>query len=68
MPEIRSFHVIPTTRRRWALRRAGSLRALKLFESRTKAWKEGRRRARAARARLYLHNAGGQIISMYDYD
>lgn len=67
MPEVRAFHVIQITRRRWALRRTGALRALKLFESQADAWKEGAHRARTLGARLYMHNAAGQIISRYVY-
>lgn len=60
MTRERNQHVIPT-KDGWAVKRAGSLRATKVFDTQQEAIERGREIARNQRSELLIHGRDGRI-------
>ena len=53
----RSQHVVPNSKGEWVVRRSGSARATRVFESRHRAVEYAKRLAQKSGAELYIHRA-----------
>lgn len=62
----KSLHVVPRDRK-WAVRRTGSERATKLFDSQKDAIARGRQIARNEGTELYIHGRDGRIRERDSY-
>ena len=63
----KSQHVVPRDGK-WAVRRTGSDKVTKLFDTRWEAIVQGRKIARNQRAELYIHDRDGRIRSRDSYE
>lgn len=54
-------HVVPSTSGGWAVRRSGSDRASKVFDTQEKAIQHARSVAKKEQAELYVHGRDGTI-------
>ena len=66
MTRERNQHVIPT-KDGWAVKRAGSLRATKVFDTQQEAIERGREIARNQRSELLIHGRDGRIREKNTY-
>lgn len=61
-----SFHAMPSGKA-WGVRRSGAVRARKVGLTKSAAWREARRLARAAETIAYLHDRTGRIVTRNVY-
>lgn len=54
-------HVVPNSKGEWVVRRSGSARATRVFETRHGAVKYAKRLARKSGAELYIHRGDGTV-------
>ena len=59
-------HVVPRNGK-WAVRKTGSVKATKIFDSQQEAINLGRRIARNQRTELYIHGRDGRIWDRNSY-
>ena len=62
----RNQHVVPRGSK-WAVRRAGSARVTKKFDTQKEAIQEGRRIARKQGTELYIHRRNGRVRARNSY-
>lgn len=62
----KGLHVVPRNGK-WAVRRSGSGKATRIFDTQKKAIREGRRIARSQGAELYIHGRDGRIRDRDSY-
>lgn len=62
----KNLHVVHS-RGEWKVRREGSMRASKIFESKAAAIDYGRKIGRSERLELYIHNMDGRIADRRSY-
>lgn len=62
----KNLHVIHS-RGEWKVRREGSTRAIKVFESKADAIDYGRKVGKTERLELYIHNMDGRIADRRSY-
>lgn len=62
----KNLHVVHS-QGEWKVRREGSMRASKVFDSKAKAVDYGRRVGRSERLELYIHNMDGRIADRQSY-
>ena len=55
-----SVHIIPSSNR-WAVRKTGAAKALRVFETREEALDYGKKISIAGQTALYVHNKNGTI-------
>ena len=63
----KSLHVVPRDRK-WAVRRTGSGRVTKIFDTRKEAIARGRQIARNEGTELYIHDRDGRIRERDSYE
>lgn len=62
----RSNHVVPSSSR-WAVKKTGSERASKTFDTKEKAVEYGRELSKMEKTELYIHKANGMIQNRTSY-
>lgn len=55
-----SIHIVPRSNG-WGIKSSGSSKASKVFSTKAKAFKAGRKSAIARRTELFVHNKNGRI-------
>ncbi|MCK5319934.1 DUF2188 domain-containing protein [Candidatus Parcubacteria bacterium] len=63
---MKSQHVVPTNGS-WAVKRAGSVRVSKIFDTQKEAVSYGQKIARNKRSELFVHSLSGRIKSRRAY-
>jgi hypothetical protein len=61
MPKGRDYHIVPSPRGGWTIRREGTDRASGVFARKSDAMERGRQLARGANAELVVHGSDGRI-------
>lgn len=64
---IKSQHVAPNPSGGWSVRRSGSIRASRVFETREAAVRYARDKAKKERTDLYLHGVDGMVREKSSY-
>lgn len=62
----KSNHVVPSASR-WAVKKSGSERASKLFETKEKAVSYGKQLSKSEKTELYIHKRNGMIQNRNSY-
>jgi hypothetical protein len=62
----KSNHVVPSSSG-WSVKKSGSVRASRTFDSKDKAVKYGRELSKNEKTELYIHNGNGMIQNRNSY-
>lgn len=63
----KSQHVVPSTTGNWSVKKSGSTKATKVFETKSEAVKFAVTVAKNSQAELYIHKKDGQISEKRSY-
>ncbi len=63
---LKGQHVVPRNGK-WAVRKSGSSKATKIFETQKQAISEGRRLAKSQHTELYIHGRNGRVRGRDSY-